>query len=78
MGAISFHSHDHRLHVDQATPVYWFGQHELAPGSLFSFDGRHVTLRAANGTWVWKLTGKEKTETYQGVRVRVVEGIWPD
>lgn len=77
MSAISFHHEHGGLHVDYATPVYWFGEHELN-GPLFRSDGQHVTVRAANGTWVWQLTGNERTETHHGKLVRCLEGIWPD
>lgn len=71
------HREGAQLFVDSATPIYWFDAAQLQ-SNFFGFDGTHVTLSAANGTWVWKLTGKtEQRAIRNGVQV-LHEAVWPD
>ena len=84
-GEVRFRREGDDLCVDYATPVMWFARHALdlnrePPDVGLSFDGTNVTLRASNGRWIWKLTGR--TRCYSrgpdaGLLV-MVEGIWPD
>ena len=50
------------------------------PDIGLSFDGTHVTLHAANGRWIWKLTGRSRCHRYgpDAELLVMVEGIWPD
>jgi hypothetical protein len=84
-GQVRFRRDGDHLCVETATPVMWFARHVLDPSRLppdvgLSFDGTHVTLHAANGQWVWKLTGR--TRSYRkgpdAEPVVMVEGVWPD
>ncbi|HZQ30936.1 MAG TPA: hypothetical protein VFB19_04305 [Mycobacterium sp.] len=84
-GEVRFHRQGDQLRVEHATPVMWFARHVLEQSSKdpdvgLSFDGTRVILHAANGRWVWKLTGR--TWCYDcGPDVEPVvmcEGIWPD
>lgn len=84
-GEVRFRREDDQLYVDHAPPVMWFARHVLEraranPDVGLSFDGTHVTLQAANGCWVWTLTGRSRCYDH-GPDVEpliVVEGIWPD
>ena len=84
-GEVRFRRNGDQLCVDHATPVMWFARHALEQGRAnpdvgLSFDGTHVTLHAANGRWVWKLTGRTWCRPYvsdSGPLV-MVEGVWPD
>lgn len=74
-----------QLCVEHAPPVMWFASHVLAgartnPDVGLSFDGEMVTLRADNGRWMWRLTGRTKTLPCvpTAIPVVMVEGIWPD
>lgn len=71
--------------VDHATSVMWFACHVLArcrtnPDVGLSFDGIDVTLRAANGIWIWRLTGRRRMHRWSpdGDLFEMVEGVWPD
>lgn len=71
--------------VEHAPPVMWFARHVLTRSRTdsdigLSFDGTNVTLRAANGRWIWRLTGRSRCHRYgPGAEpVIMVEGIWPD
>jgi hypothetical protein len=84
-GLVRFRREGEQLWVDHATPVMWFARHVLddsreVPDVGLSFDGSHVTLHAANGRWVWKLTGRIwRREHLSGAESLVmVEGRWPD
>jgi hypothetical protein len=84
-GEVRFRRDGNLLYVDYATSVMWFARHALdvnraIPDVGLSFDGTHVTLHAANGQWIWKLTGRIWRRDYvRGVESLVmVEGIWPD
>ncbi|MET0474917.1 MAG: hypothetical protein ABW001_09795 [Mycobacterium sp.] len=72
------------MSVDHAASVMWFPRHVLDharpnPDVGLSFDGTHVTLRAANGRWVWKLTGRSRCHRNEhGGEMVMVEGVWPD
>jgi hypothetical protein len=84
-GRVRFRREGDDLCVEQATPVMWFARHVLErtradPDVGLSFDGSHVTLRAANGLWVWKLTGRSAIHRYapDAEPVVMVEGVWPD
>jgi hypothetical protein len=48
------------------------------PDVGLSFDGTHVTLRAANGRWIWKLTGRSLRFGADPSSVVMLEGVWPD
>lgn len=82
---VRFRRDGDRLCVDHAPQVMWFAEHVLAqtranPDVGLSFDGTCVTLRAANGLWVWKLTGRSwscDSGSIYGPLV-MLEGIWPD
>jgi hypothetical protein len=63
----------------------WFPQHVLqqsraSPDVGLSFDGTNVTLQAANGRWVWKLTSRSwRRPSAPGAEPYVMlEGVWPD
>lgn len=63
----------------------WFARHVLErsradPDVGLSFDGTHVTLRASNGRWIWKLTGRSwrRASVPDAEPLVMVEGIWPD
>jgi hypothetical protein len=84
-GQVRFRRDGDQLCVDYATPVMWFARHVLderrgAPDVGLSFDGSHVTLRAANGQWIWKLTGRIWCRDYVSDAESLVmcEGVWPD
>jgi hypothetical protein len=84
-GEVRFRREGDRLCVDHATPVMWFARHALEhsradPDVGLSFDGTHVTLRASNGRWIWKLTGRSRCHSRgPGAESFVmVEGVWPD
>ena len=84
-GQVRFRRDGDQLSVDYATPVMWFARHVLdegrvAPAVGLSFDGSHVTLRAANGQWIWKLTGRIWCRDYVSDAESLVmcEGVWPD
>jgi hypothetical protein len=84
-GEMRFRRDGDRLFVDHATPVMWFTQHVLEhsradPHVGLSFDGTHVTLQAANGRWMWKLTGGSWCGgSAPGAEPLVMlEVIWPD
>ena len=84
-GEVRFRREGDHLCVDYATSVMWFARHVLdhnrePPDVGLSFDGTHVTLRASNGRWIWKLTGRTRCYS-RGPDVEplvMVEGIWPD
>ena len=83
--SLRFRRDGHLLCVEHAPPVMWFARHVLAgtrsnPDIGLSFDGEIVTLQAANGRWMWKLTGRTKCLKYtpSAIDVLMVEGIWPD
>ena len=85
LGEVRFRREGDQLCVDHATPVMWFARHVLeqirgTPEVGLSFDGTHVTLHAANGRWMWKLTGRIWCRSYVpgGEPVVMLEGIWPD
>ncbi len=84
-GEVRFRREGDRLCVDHAPPVMWFARHVLnrsqgIPEVGLSFDGTHVTLHAANGRWVWTLTGRSRYYVREpGAEPLVmVEGRWPD
>jgi hypothetical protein len=84
-GEVRFRREGDRLCVHYATPVMWFARHALDhtrenPDVGLSFDGTHVTLRAANGRWIWKLTGRTRwySRAPDAEPLVMVEGIWPD
>ena len=85
-GQVRFRREGDLLCVDHATPIMWFPRHVLddtrqAPDVGLSFDGSHVTLRAANGQWVWKLTGRiwcRGDYVSDAESLVMCEGIWPD
>jgi hypothetical protein len=84
-GEVRFRRDGDRLCVDHATPVMWFAHHVLElsrtdPDVGLSFDGTHVTLRASNGLWVWKLTGRSWCRRFgpDAEPFVMLEGIWPD
>lgn len=84
-GEVRFRRDGDRLCIDHAPPVMWFPRHALEvnrqePEVGLSFDGTHVTLHAANGRWIWKLTGRRWCRAHvPGAEPLVmVEGIWPD
>jgi hypothetical protein len=84
-GEVRFRREGDQLCVDHATPVMWFARHALehsraAPDVGLSFDGTHVTLRASNGRWIWKLTGRIWCRSYvpDADPLVMLEGIWPD
>jgi hypothetical protein len=63
----------------------WFARHALPsqqdrPEIGLSYDGQNVTLHAANGRWIWRLTGRTRHHHYgpDGGPVVMVEGRWPD
>jgi hypothetical protein len=74
------------VYVDRADPVMWFAKHTLDMIKAepfddgWTFDGTHLTLNAANGRWVWKLTGRSKRHDYgPGLApLLLVEAAWPD
>lgn len=83
--SLRFRRDGNLLCVEHAPPVMWFASHVLAgtrpdPDIGLSFDGEIVTLRAANGRWMWKLTGRTRCLKYgpSAIDVVMVEGIWPD
>ncbi len=84
-GEVRFRRDGDRLCVAHATPVMWFARHTLEccradPDVGLSFDGKLVTVHAANGRWVWRLTGRSRCYRH-GPNVEplvMVEGIWPD
>ena len=85
LGEVRFRRDGDRLNVDYATPVMWFALHvvenaQSCPDIGLSFDGNLVTLRASNGVWVWRLTGRRQTHrlSADGEVFDIVEGIWPD
>jgi hypothetical protein len=85
LGEVRFRRDGNRLCVDHAPPVMWFARHVLdrnreIPEVGLSFDGTHVSLHAANGQWVWKLTGRIWCRDYvsDAESLVMVEGIWPD
>lgn len=85
LGEVRFRRHGDQLCVDRATSVMWFALYLLkgsrsTPDVGLSYDGDLVTLRAANGTWVWKLTGRRCSHRWStdGETFDMVEGIWPD
>ena len=84
-GEVRFRRDGDRLAVDHATPVMWFPRHVLEqcvedPEVGLSFDGTSVTLRASNGQWIWKLTGRTCLGrlALDAEAVVMVEGVWPD
>jgi hypothetical protein len=84
-GEVRFRRDGDRLCVDHATPVMWFALHVLEccrtdPDVGLSFDGTHVALRASNGRWVWKLTGRSWTRSCEpgAAPLVMLEGTWPD
>ncbi len=84
-GEVKFRREGDRLYVEMATPVMWFARHALDPSREppdigLSFDGSHVTLHAANGQWIWKLTGRTLCYSREpgAEPVVMVEGVWPD
>ncbi len=84
-GEVRFRRDGDQLRVDHATPVMWFARHVLEhartdPDVGLSFDGTHVVLRASNGLWIWRLTGRVwRRSCGRGAEPLVMlEGIWPD
>lgn len=84
-GMVRFRRDGDRLCVDHATPVMWFARHALDqsrpnPDVGLSFDGAQVTLHAANGEWIWKLTGRSCLHRVgPGAEpMLMLEGVWPD
>jgi hypothetical protein len=82
---VRFRREGDNLCVEHAPPVMWFPQHVLErtrrdPDVGLSFDGTHVTLRAFNGLWVWKLTGRTLSHSHgpDGEPFLMVEAVWPD
>jgi hypothetical protein len=85
VGEVRFRRDGDRLCVERATPVMWFAEHVLdrhrqVPDVGLSYDGTNVTLHAANGRWVWRLTGRRWARRFgPGAEpVVMVEGVWPD
>ncbi len=84
-GHVRFRRDGDRLCVAHAPPVVWFARHVLnhsraEPDVGLSFDGTHVTLRASNGRWIWKLTGRSwrRNTGAETEPLVMVEGVWPD
>jgi hypothetical protein len=85
-GRIELRREPDGVYVDHADPVVWFAKHTLDMirdepfDNGWTFDGTHVTLDAANGRWVWKLTGRSRSHDYgPGLAPLVtLEGVWPD
>jgi hypothetical protein len=85
-GVIELRREPDGVYVDRADPVMWFAKHSLDMIKAepfddgWTFDGTHLTLNAANGRWVWKLTGRSKRQEYgSGLAPLVlVEAVWPD
>jgi hypothetical protein len=85
-GRIELRREPDGVYVDRADPVMWFAKHSLDMIKAepfddgWTFDGTHVTLDAANGRWVWKLTGRSRCHDY-GIGLAplvLVEAVWPD
>lgn len=85
-GRIELRREPDGAYVDHADPVIWFAKHTLDMiraepfDNGWTFDGTHVTLDAANGRWVWKLTGRSRSDDHgPGLAPLVMlEGVWPD
>lgn len=84
-GQVRFRRDGDRLCVTHATSVMWFASHVLEncrtdPDVGLSFDGATVTLRASNGVWIWRLTGRRRNHRWSvdGEDFEMVEGVWPD
>lgn len=66
----------------RAAPVVWFGEPFLAATRLHSpwwaRTGDYIKLTAANGSWVWKLTGE--TKAVEGIDGPLImhRAVWPD
>jgi hypothetical protein len=82
---VRFRRDGDRLSVDYAPPTAWFPQHVLEysrhrPDVGLSCDGTLVTLHAANGSWVWRLTGRRRTHRAGPAAEPLVmcEAAWPD
>jgi hypothetical protein len=80
-------SDDGVITVEHADAVMWFAQHELKdmlerpePSGGWAFDGSLITLKVANGRWIWKLTGREWQHDYGPYSKPLVmlEAVWPD
>ena len=85
VGEVRFRRDGDQLSVDHAPSVMWFAQYVLEasrarPDVGLSFDGTLVTLRASNGAWVWRLTGRRRSHRWSadGEWFDMVEGVWPD
>ncbi len=84
-GEVRFRREGDGLYVEHASPVMWFPRHVLEslgpePEIGLSFDGHLVTLRAPNGRWVWRLTGRSvlTDSVAEGEQWEMLEGVWPD
>jgi hypothetical protein len=82
---VRFRRDGDQLCVDYAPQVMWFARHVLEhsrtnPDVGLSFNGTHVVLRAANGRWIWKLTGRSwcRIAGPNAEPLVMLEGIWPD
>ncbi|MCP9271798.1 hypothetical protein [Mycolicibacterium arenosum] len=85
LGEVRFRRDGDRLCVDHAPSVMWFALYVLErcraePDVGLSYDGSLITLRAANGTWVWRLTGRRCGHRWStdGEPFDMVEAVWPD
>lgn len=68
----------HCIHVE---PCIWFsepGMRSIAPStdSLWTRWDDYIKLEAANGTWIWKFTGRTCINRFAGNTLH--EARWPD
>lgn len=79
-GHVTYAVRDGRWHAIHVDPVIWFSE----PGTVSIVDVDHLwtrwddylKLEAANGTWIWKFTGRTCINRFGGGTMH--EAKWPD